>query len=375
MSRKYDVALLEKLKERTILGTYRNLPLVIKRVPEEVADGAMDPRLYQDSKKMLQMLKVAPNFLIKKMMNIDPEHIDSLREMFNAIKSVPVVETPIHIETYEVETEPSVHCSLYHYTDEQTTASSPVLYYIHGGGFFGGHHGVVEESLKLMVEKFHFHVFSIDYRLAPEHPYPQGHEDCYATLKWIYQHGKELNIDVENIFVAGDSAGGNLTQYCSTRDRREHTNMVKGQLLLYPTLNMCGVEDEYFKWDLSSYAMIPSQKRALTKMIGMFGSMSGALKPLMKVADAQNDDLNPYTRKDPELNPPTFVSVGEHDYLKLETLAWAAKLHDANVETKAVVYNGLGHAYFDNCGVFPQCEDCIEEMGNFIIAHAKRKED
>ena len=334
MTRKYDIRLLEKLKEREGKGNYKGQELIIKRLPDCDEDGAMDPRLFEDQKKMLKMLKIMPMFMVKKMMKVDPEHIDNLREMFNGIKSVPVVTREITTKKHEVETAKGITCDVYQYTNEKTTKESPVLYYIHGGGFFGGHHGVVEESLKLMVEKFGFTIFSVDYRLAPEHPYPNGHEDVYAV---------------------------------------EKTNMVKAQLLLYPTLNMCGVEDEFFKWDISLYPMIPSQKKGLSKMLKMFGGMTGGLEPLLKCKkeDVCGPYLNPYTRKDPENNPPTFVTAGEHDYLKVETLAWAAKLHKAGVETKAIVYNGLGHAYFDNCGVLPQTEDCIEEMGKFIIEHTK----
>lgn len=79
--------------------------------------------------------------------------------------------------------------------------------------------------------------------------------------------------------------------------------------------------------------------------------------------------LNPYTR-DPKNNPTTFVAVGEHDFLKLETLGYAAKLHKAGVDTTAVLYKGLGHAFFDNTGVYPQCEDCIDEMIAFIKKHS-----
>ncbi len=369
MARKYDEKLVTLLKERAVTSNYKGTELIIKRLPDCDEDGAMDPRLYKDSEKMMKMLKFMPKFLIK--MDTSEKGIKNLRKMFNGIKSVPVVESEVFIKEHTVETEAGVFCSVYQYTNANTQYDGPVLYYIHGGGFFAGHHGVVEESLKLMCEKFNFPIFSVDYRLAPEHPYPQGHNDVYAVLEWLYQHSEELGINKDNIFVAGDSAGGNLAQYCSTRNAREHTNMVKGQLLLYPTLNMCGVEDEYFKWDASLYQMIPSQKKSLTKMLGMFGGMTSGLKPVLKVEDPLNDDLNPYSMKDVASNPVTFITVGEHDYLKVESMAWAAKLHANGVKVKTVIYNGMGHAYFDNCGVYPQCEDCIDEMGAFILENSK----
>lgn len=365
MARQYHIELVNLLKSRAIKSEYKGTELIIKRLPDCDEDGAMDLRLYNDSKKMMKLLKWMPAKMMK--MDTSEKGVMKLRETFNGIKSVPVVESDIQIRHHQVETEKGVFCTLYEYTNEKTTHDIPVLYYIHGGGFFGGHHGVVEESLKLMCEKFGFHVFSIDYRLAPENPYPKGHEDCFETLKWIYEHADELDIDKEKIFVAGDSAGGNLTQYCSTRDRENNTRMVKGQLLLYPTLNMCGVEDEFFHWDDSLYQMIPSQAKSLKKMLHMFGTMTSGMQDILKIEDTHNDYLNPYTMTNVEDNPTTFISVGEHDYLKVESMAWAAKLNHAGVKVKTIIYNGMGHAYFDNCGVYPQCEDLIDEMGQFIL--------
>lgn len=220
----------------------------------------------------------------------------------------------------------------------------------------------------MFVEKTNLCVVSVDYRLAPEHPYPTGHQDCYQVLKWIYANAESFGGDKEHIFVAGDSAGGNLTQYCTTRDYEDGAHMVKGQLLLYPTLNMAGVKDEYFQPDISQFEMAPKQKRGLTKMIGMFQGMTGGLEAILGTKEVQNDYLNPYTR-DAKCNPPTFLTVGEHDFLKFETLGYGVKLHKAGVDTKMVLYKGFGHAYFDNTGVYPQCEDCIEEMGKFILEH------
>lgn len=141
----------------------------------------MDNRLYEDSKGMLKMLKFMPSGMLK--MDTSEKGIKKLREMFNGIKSVPVVESKINIQKHVVTMKDGVLIDVYQYTNENTTKDTPVLYYIHGGEFFDGHHGVVEESLKLMCEKFGFNIFSVDYRLAPENPYPTGHEDCYEVLK------------------------------------------------------------------------------------------------------------------------------------------------------------------------------------------------
>ena len=212
---------------------------------------------------------------------------------------------------------------------------------------------------------------SVDYRLAPENPYPTGHKDCYRVLQWIGENKELFGEGAYRIFVSGDSAGGNLAQYCTTRDMEDGKHLIKGQLLLYPTLNMAQVQDEYYKPELEQYEMAPKQKRGLKKMLGMFAGMSGGLESVLGTKDVKNNYLNPYT-KNPEGTPPTFLTVGEHDFLKMETLGYGVKLHKAGVEIKMVLYKGFGHAYIDNIGVYPQSEDCIDEMANFVREHCEK---
>lgn len=102
-----------------------------------------------------------------------------------------------------------------------------------------------DEGWKLFVEKFRMPVVAVDYRLLPEHPYPTLYDDCCRVLEWLGGDGaRELHIDPKAVFVVGDSAGGNLAQGCATRYKGTHR--VRGQLLLYPTLNLFGTTDRYY---------------------------------------------------------------------------------------------------------------------------------
>lgn len=367
MNKKYNDNLLEQLKERQEMSEYYGVPLLVKNLPDSNERGAMDPRLYADMKKQLRLLAWMPAGLMK--MDTSEKGIANLRKMFNEKKSIPCVEEQVEIEEREVQAEDGYSIPVRIYNGNKEGEKKTVLYYIHGGGFFGGSPDVVEESVKMLTVKTDICVVSPDYRLAPENPYPIGHKDCFAVLKWIFENADSFGGDKDSVFVAGDSAGGNLAQYCTTRDREEGDSFIKGQLLLYPTLNMAGVEDTYFKPNMEQFEMAPKQRKGLAKMIGMFGNMTAGLEPILGTKDVKNDYLNPYTR-DAKNNPPTFLTVGEHDFLKIETLGYGVKLHNAGVETKMILYKGFGHAFFDNTGVYPQCEDCIEEMGKFIMEHA-----
>lgn len=367
MERRYSKELLDKLVERQETIMLKGVKVLVKNLPDSDEKGAMDPRLYKDMKKQLLIMKYMPKSLLK--MDMSPKGIKKLRKMFNGIKSIPIVKKNIKIEHRNVKGEDGNQIPIRIYKSEKMRKNSQVLYFIHGGGFFAGSPDVVEEFVKLIVEKTDILAVSVDYRLAPENPYPSGHKDCYTTLKWIYNNAEYLGGDKNNIFVAGDSAGGNLTQYCTTRDMEDGLGMVKGQILLYPTVNMAGIEDEYFKWSIDEYEMSPKHRSGITMMLNMFSSLA-QLGDILGTKEINNDYLSPYKRN-PKGLPPTFITVGEHDFLKVESLAYAAKLTNAGVETKTVLYKGFGHAYADNVGVYPQSEDCAIEIGKFILEKSK----
>lgn len=368
MSRKYSQELLDKIIERQEIVEIKGAKVLVKKLPDSDEIGAMDPRLYNDTKKQMTIMRFMPKSFMK--MDASPKSVAKLRKMFGEIKSKPIVEKNIDIINKYVEANDGYKIPVRIYKSETMKKNAPILYFIHGGGFFGGSPDVIEELVKLIVEKTDILAFSVDYRLAPEQPYPIGHNDCYSVLKWIYKNAEELGGDKKNIFVAGDSAGGNLTQYCTTKDLEENLGMVKGQLLLYPTVNMANVEDEFFKWSKDEYEMSPKHKSGLDMMLDMFSGLAGGLKEILGTDDIKNGYLTPYIR-DPKGLPPTFITVGEHDFLKVECLAYAAKLVKAGVDTTTVLYKGLGHAYGDNIGVYPQSEDCAIEMGNFILKYSK----
>lgn len=334
MGKQYEENLLKALKKRERMEQYQGAPMLVKYLPDSDEKGAMDPRLYRDSKKNLRIMAWMPSSFLK--MDTSEKGIANLRKMFNGIKSIPCVETKINIEKCQVRAEDGyeIPVRIYKKAEGQVNTKA-VFYYIHGGGFFGGSPDVVEEAVKMFVEKTGLCAVSVDYRLAPEHPYPTGHKDCYRVLQWIGEDGK---------------------------------NLVKGQMLLYPTLNMAQVRDQYYHPGLEQYDMAPKQKKGLTKMLKMFSGMSTGLETILGTRDIRNDYLNPYTRNAAD-NPPTFLTVGEHDFLKMETLGYGVKLYQAGVETQMVLYKGFGHAYIDNIGVYPQSEDCIDEMAGFVLKH------
>lgn len=127
---------------------------------------------------------------------------------------------------------------LYQYEVPSVRKERPCLIFFHGGGFFGGDIATVENQCKLLAQLMRGVVFSVDYPLCPEHPFPEGFEACYTSVKWVYENAKELGISRKRIGIGGDSAGGNLSLVCALRDRDEGSHMISYEALIYPGVNM-----------------------------------------------------------------------------------------------------------------------------------------
>lgn len=111
---------------------------------------------------------------------------------------------------------------------------SPVVVFFHGGGFRTGSLDTHDALCRVLAKEAEVIVISVGYRLAPEHPFPEPLEDCYAVLEWAEEYADELGGDLSRLAVAGDSAGGNLAASTALLARDRDGPDLKSQLLLYP---------------------------------------------------------------------------------------------------------------------------------------------
>lgn len=113
----------------------------------------------------------------------------------------------------------------------------PVLVFFHGGGWVRGSLDAYEGPCRLLATEADCVVVSVDYRRAPEHPFPAGFEDCYRAAEWATTHAADLQGDPDRVAVGGDSAGGNLTAAVALAARDRDGPEFAGQLLVYPSVN------------------------------------------------------------------------------------------------------------------------------------------
>lgn len=219
------------------------------------------------------------------------------------------------------------------YVPEGAETPAPLTVFYHGGGWVICSIETHDALCRQIASKSGAPVLSIGYRLAPEHPFPAGLDDCYDALVWASGNGEALGIDPSRLAVAGDSAGGNLAAAVAIRARDEGGPRLRHQLLFYP------VTDN----DMShpSYAEHGAEGGFLTTaMMQWFwqhytGTPGEAHIPLATVLRTQ--DLGGL--------PPATVLTAEYDPLRDEGMAYALRLADAGVPTEAEIAPGMIHGF------------------------------
>lgn len=233
----------------------------------------------------------------------------------------------------------------------------PVIYYIHGGGMVLGSINENDVTCKTLVREVGCVVVAVEYRLAPEYPYPAPLEDCYAGLQWLVSNAAKLKIDPDRIAIMGASAGGGLAAGLGllARDRKEIK--VAYQVLIYPMIDDTNVKSakaaksDHYVW---------SRANNLAGWRAYLGKKFGAANVPIYAAPVRAKNLAGL--------PPTYLCVGDMDLFLLEDLAYARKLSEAGVPLDLHIYPGAIHG-FD--GLVPTAE--IAQRANKDVARALRQ--
>lgn len=216
-------------------------------------------------------------------------------------------------------------------------APCPAIYEIHGGGFVLGSAAMSDIANAARAIRHGCVVVSVDYRLAPEAPFPAPLEDCHAGLVWLAENAAMLAIDPARIVIVGESAGGGLAAALAMLVRDRGGPAPAGQFLTYPMLDhrTGGADDPYtssvtgeFRWNRAS---------------NRFGW--AAMRGAGQIAAARLPWFSPARATDLAGLPPTFIAVGTLDLFLDEDMAFAAMLWQAGVEVEAHVYPGAFHGF------------------------------
>jgi acetyl esterase len=252
--------------------------------------------------------------------------------------TVPGPAGPIPVRVYWPSTEPGL----------------PVIAFFHGGGFVIGNCDTHDGTARALANRAGAVLLSVDYRMAPEAPFPAPLDDCYAATQWLAANASsELGADASRLALAGDSAGGNLAAAVALRARDDAAGpAIAFQLLVYPVVDLSAGRSQH-----------ESQR---TNGEGYFLTHSSMewyrSQYLADEADGENPLASPFVAPDLSGLPPARVVTAEFDPLRDEGEAYARRLREAGVPTTLVRVDGMFH------GFFSMPRDVIAEAGEAVDA-------
>jgi acetyl esterase/lipase len=210
----------------------------------------------------------------------------------------------------------------------------PALLWIHGGGYVLGNVDGDDFLVRQMTRDVGCVVVSVEYRLAPEHPFPAPLEDCYTALKWLADHAGALGVNPARIGIAGASAGGGLAAGLALLARDRGEVAVAFQMPIYPMINDRNVEQAS---DTVTDTLLWNRENNLIGWRSYLGQEPGSEEVSPYAAPFRAADLAGL--------PPTYIPVGGLDLFLDEDVAYAHRLMAAGVPTELHVYPGGYHAF------------------------------
>ncbi|NNL84180.1 MAG: alpha/beta hydrolase [Myxococcales bacterium] len=211
-------------------------------------------------------------------------------------------------------------------------AAAPALFWIHGGGMVLGRVEHDDDLCAARAQRLGAIVASVEYRLAPEHPFPAPVEDCYAGLRWLRRNADALGVDPARIAIGGASAGGGLAAGCALLARDRGEVALCFQFLVYPML------DDRNETQSSFAITDPRLWSREANQLGWNAYLAGR---------AGSAEVSPYAAPARAQNlaglPPAYINVGELDLFLDEDIAYAQALMRAGVPAELHVYPGAFH--------------------------------
>lgn len=227
-------------------------------------------------------------------------------------------------------------------------ASDKVLLYLHGGGFVYGWTDMHRHMVAHLARQMSARALGVDYRLAPEHPFPAALEDCVAVYRWLLKQG----ILPENIVVAGDSAGGNLTLTTMLWLRDHGDPLPAAAACLSPATDMTEREEIRRGFDPILHP------RALLGFRASYIANHDPTDPLLSPVYADLSGL-----------PPLLIHAGEDEILCGDCVRMAEVAQKAGVETRVEVYPRMWHVWHMNFAEVPEGAAALEDIAQFLSTH------
>lgn len=246
----------------------------------------------------------------------------------------------------------SVSVRVYHPCPGKTL---PIIVYFHGGGWTIGSVQAADRPCRRIAVSAEAVVVSVEYRLAPEHPFPLPYEDCLSATQLIATNASSIGGDVDRLVLMGDSAGANLAAAVAHTLADSSEINIAGQILLYPCLLPSG------RGDFDSYVQNAAGPILSAKEMSWFWDMY-----LSKPEDGEDSRASPYLAKNFAAMPPSKIVVAEMDILRDEGLAYAERLREAGVPVDVTLFHGAPHGFYWLDGVLSQAIELDAVIADWV---------
>ena len=226
------------------------------------------------------------------------------------------------------------------------------MLYFHGGGFSIGSIRTHDPVCKFLSEMLGWKIFSVEYRLAPEHRFPVPLEDCDKSMDWLIENADQFEIDINKIAVGGDSAGGNLAACLCIKRIEEGKIQPERQILFYPAVDTGG-EYESIKTFTDGYFLLTKE------LLEWFGNN------YLDESDHTNIYAAPMNYDKLDMVPPALIITAGFDPLRDEGKTYAEILQKNGVKVDYKEYPSLIHGFL-NFTIAPECMRAMEEISEKI---------
>jgi acetyl esterase len=278
-----------------------------------------------------------------------PASLAQARRGIYRLAEIVAPEAEIAMHSVEDATIPGPVTDIPIRTYRPTAHSTPTAVYFHGGGWMTGGIASHDFLVRKLAQESGLVFVSVDYRLAPEHPFPAGLDDCLAATTWVAEHLDRFGGLAGQLSVAGDSSGGNLAAVVARRFR-DQGRQLRAQLLLYPVIDSGGdYPSRYQNGDgylLTRDDIVTSAQNYLGNRAELLGS----------------SDVAPIHATDLRGLAPAVIGIAQHDPLRDEGVAYATKLATAGVDVFVKDYPGMIHTFASLYAISAAADQALREL-------------
>jgi len=237
-----------------------------------------------------------------------------------------------------------------------STNENQAILYFHGGGFVAGTCEFYRDLCARIAKSSETAVLAIEYRLAPEHPYPAANDDCLTAYRWLLANG----YSPRHIVLGGDSVGGCLALMTLIALRDQGQRLPAGAFLMSPHTDLVNLDGETYisRAELDPTGSLAASRRILEAYAGSRSENIPALSPV-------NMNL--------ELLPPLFIQVGDHEVLLSDALRLAHRAQEAGVAVELEIWESMWSVFQFLAYLLPEARQAIANIGQFVQALLPRK--